>query len=249
MFNQDSKRFAPESFGYLYRVLACARLLKKQGQVYADHPMDKLFDKVDIEISQVEPVSFQLLLDGNQNQAIDMNQLIGSAMNMLFQLSVIVAEQASFLEQFAPFKTLLDDPRHQNMLETCFKEQVYKFNQRYVKAKLTRRPLQLQKRKAIAIASFVPKFNERFSLDRKSHDPNRERAEQQKLKYQYKKEFKGAVRELKKDAEFIAREKIQNIKVKDAQYKKRMNQIMGELGDQEGTMKGIDKQKKKMKRF
>lgn len=85
-------------------------------------------------------------------------------------------------------------------------------------------------------------------MDRKSNDPNRERAEQQKLKYEHKKEFKGAVRELKRDANFIATQKLKEIKANDEKYKKKLNGIMGQLSTQEGAMRGYEKEKKKARR-
>ena len=68
------------------------------------------------------------------------------------------------------------------------------------------------------------------------------------MKFQHKQEFKGAIRELKKDAEFIARAKIAERKEKDTEYKKKMDKIMGQLTSQEGAMRGYEKEKKKTKR-
>jgi nucleolar protein 14 len=82
----------------------------------------------------------------------------------------------------------------------------------------------------------------------KKYNPNKEKAELAKLKFQHKQEFKGAIRELKKDAEFIARAKMEERKTKDADYKRKIDQIMGQLASQEGAMRGYDKEKKKSKR-
>lgn len=85
-------------------------------------------------------------------------------------------------------------------------------------------------------------------MDRKNNDPNRERAEQMKLKYEHKKEFKGAVRELKRDADFIATQRLKEIKAKDVEYKKKIGGIMGQLSTQEGAMRGYEREKKRSKR-
>ncbi len=69
-----------------------------------------------------------------------------------------------------------------------------------------------------------------------------------KLKFQYKKEMKGAIRELRKDADFISREKLQETKSKDADYKKKIDKIMGQLTAQEGAMRGYEKEKKKSRK-
>lgn len=111
-------------------------------------------------------------------------------------------------------------------------------------AKLKRRPLELQKRKAVPIKTFVPKFHTSYSID-KRYDPDRARAEEGKLKAEYKKEFKGAVRELRRDAAFMVREKLAKIKKDDQEYNKKMNRIVGDLAAQEGSLRGMEKEQKK----
>ena len=54
----------------------------------------------------------------------------------------------------------------------------------------SRTPLQLQAHKPVPIASYVPKFEEGYSLD-KHYDPDVERSQAHKLQVQYKKEKKG----------------------------------------------------------
>ncbi len=61
----------------------------------------------------------------------------------------------------------------------------------------------------------------------RSHDPNKQRNEKQKLTRQVKKEFRGAQRELRRDAEFIARERVGEIKKKDQAYKAKIQKIIG----------------------
>ena len=82
----------------------------------------------------------------------------------------------------------------------------------------------------------------------KRYTPNRDIANLSKLKFQHKKEMKGAMRELRKDADFIAREKIKVTKEKDQEYKKKMDKIMGQLANQEGAMRGYEKEKKKSRK-
>jgi nucleolar protein 14 len=114
-------------------------------------------------------------------------------------------------------------------------------------AQLRQRPLANLKRKAIPIKTYLPKFQTNYSLDR-GNDPNRERVLDQKLKSEYKKEFKGAVRELRKDASFKARQKLKEQKEKDVIYKKKMDKIVGQLAEQEGAMRGFEKEKSKKRK-
>ena len=85
-----------------------------------------------------------------------------------------------------------------------------------------------------------------YSID-KRYDPDRERADSKKVAFQYKKEMKGAIRELRKDAKFIAHHEMKERKEKDVAYKARMNKIMGDLAQQEGAMRGYERQQKRAK--
>ncbi|KAK7206243.1 nucleolar protein 14 [Myxozyma melibiosi] len=83
---------------------------------------------------------------------------------------------------------------------------------------LNRKPLMLQQHKPIPIPTYAPKFEENYSVDKKSYDPNVQRQEISKLRAQVKKERKGALRELRKDNAFVSREKLAAKKKKDAEY-------------------------------
>ena len=55
--------------------------------------------------------------------------------------------------------------------------------------------------------------------------------------HKYKKEMKGAVRELKKDTRFLARQKLSEVMERDAERKRKVKEIMGGLAHQEGDYK------------
>ena len=92
---------------------------------------------------------------------------------------------------------------------------------------------------------FIDYFNTySFSID-KHYDPDKERAKINKLKSQYKKERKGAIRELRKDGQFIARQHIYEIKEKDFTYKRKINSIMDILENEQSEKKAYEKLKRK----
>jgi nucleolar protein 14 len=103
-----------------------------------------------------------------------------------------------------------------------------------------RESLQLQQHKPVPIASFLPKFEESFNAN-KRYDPNRERQQLKKLQVQHKKEFKGAMREVRKDTQFVHRQRLQDIKSKDAAYKKKMDRIEGLIGREAGELKQAER--------
>lgn len=100
-------------------------------------------------------------------------------------------------------------------------------------ARLSRRPLELHHHRPLAIRTHVPKFEDSFDPD-KHYDPDRERAELAKLKAEHKRERKGALRELRKDAAFMARENLRIKKERDAAYEKKYKRLVAEIQGEEG---------------
>ncbi|KAF4594777.1 rRNA maturation protein [Ophiocordyceps camponoti-floridani] len=100
-------------------------------------------------------------------------------------------------------------------------------------AQLSRRPLELHHHRPLAIKTFVPKFEETFDPS-KHYDPDRERAELAKLRAEHKKERKGLMRELRRDANFMAREKLRVKKAKDEAYEKKYKRLIAEIQGEEG---------------
>jgi nucleolar protein 14 len=114
-------------------------------------------------------------------------------------------------------------------------------------ARQLRRPQLLHYHRALAIRSNLPKFEESFDPT-KHYDPDKERAEAAKLAKEYRREKKGAMRELRKDANFIAREKLREKKDKDKKYEEKERRIIAEIQGEAGRDKNdYEREKKKRK--
>jgi nucleolar protein 14 len=100
-------------------------------------------------------------------------------------------------------------------------------------AQISRRPLLLHNHRPLAIKTFIPKFEETYDPD-KHYDPDRDRAELAKLQKDHKRERKGALRELRKDTRFMAREKLRIKKMKDEAYEKKYKRLVAEIQSEEG---------------
>ncbi len=114
-------------------------------------------------------------------------------------------------------------------------------------AHLSRRPLELHHHRPLSIKTHVPKFEETFDPN-KHYDPNRERADAAKLKAEYKQERKGAMRELRKDANFMARENLKMKKAKDAAYEKKYKRLVAEIQGQEGHEANVYEREKQQRK-
>ncbi|XP_053407134.1 nucleolar protein 14-like [Mercenaria mercenaria] len=98
-------------------------------------------------------------------------------------------------------------------------------------------PLVMQKKKPKPLKMFEPKVEEKFDGRKKGRRGTRDFNEKQKMIHKYKKEMKGAVRELKKDTRFLARQKLHETMEKDFERKRKVKEIMGGLAHQEGDYK------------
>jgi nucleolar protein 14 len=101
-------------------------------------------------------------------------------------------------------------------------------------AKLSRRPLELHHHRPLSIPSYVPKFEEDYSMD-KHYEPDAARRELSKLQAQHKREKKGAVREIRKDARFISRVKLQEDKKASKEYHAKMARLTAMIQSEEGA--------------
>ena len=79
-------------------------------------------------------------------------------------------------------------------------------------------------------------------------DPDHERNEAAKLRRQYKQERKGAIRELRKDAKFLASVALQKQVEKDRAYNERMKRVLGSLESERAEEKAMEREKVKEKR-
>jgi nucleolar protein 14 len=76
----------------------------------------------------------------------------------------------------------------------------------------------------------------------------KDQREMQKLVAQHKREKKGAIRELRRDTQFIAQHREQEQRTKDQQYKDKIKGIMGTIGQETGELRKLDKQMMKLKK-
>jgi len=81
----------------------------------------------------------------------------------------------------------------------------------------------------------------------KHYDPDVDRRELSKLKAQHKREKKGAVREIRKDARFISRVKLQEDKKSSKEYHAKMARLTAMIQSEEGQAANEYKRQKARK--
>lgn len=126
----------------------------------------------------------------------------------------------SNLTSLSPFQTLIN--------------QTFQSVQAHLESSHTaRRPLALHNHRPLAIKTAIPQFEESFNPD-KHYDRDRDRAERNRLQAEVKRERKGAIRELRKDASFIARETLREKKERDSAYERKYKRLVAEIQGEEG---------------
>uniref|UniRef100_A0A8C9T7I3 NOP14 nucleolar protein homolog (yeast) n=1 Tax=Scleropages formosus TaxID=113540 RepID=A0A8C9T7I3_SCLFO len=84
-----------------------------------------------------------------------------------------------------------------------------------------------------------------FRLDYgKKRGSSKQERERERLKHKYKREFKGALREIRKDTKFLATEKLTEVMERDAERKRKVKELFGSLATQEGEWKALKRRKK-----
>ncbi|OAL55930.1 nucleolar protein 14 [Pyrenochaeta sp. DS3sAY3a] len=166
--------------------------------------------------------------------------LLTSHSKNILTAAEIWSTSPSFIEIFTPLLPALKSSRqtstHQNLTA------------RLSLSRSKRRPQLLHNHRSLPIKSAVPKFEESFDPN-KHYDPDKERSEAARLQKEYKRERKGALRELRKDANFIARETLREKKEKDRAYEVKYKRLVAEIQGEEGREKNAyEKEKKKRTR-
>ncbi|KAF8978069.1 nucleolar complex protein 14 [Entomortierella lignicola] len=257
-----SKRIVPEAINFLSSSLV---YLAPKGTFVDVESLPGLFPifridnsalqltTKDLKSVEVEPLSIDIFK--MKDAALEKNSFRVSALSatadLLLKYALLYASASAFKELFnGPIKllkTLSSVSQFSSSLKSQFDKALDRIQKLDTFSSDSRAPLQLQAHKPVPIASYVPKFEEGYSLD-KHYDPDVERAQAHKLQIQYKKEKKGAIRELRKDAQFVAREKLRVQREKDVEYNSKIKGIMSGLEADQGE-KNAEARMKKMKKM
>ncbi|ORZ09154.1 nucleolar protein 14 [Absidia repens] len=241
-----SKRLVPEALNFLHRsIVMLVPESAFAGQIPGTFPLTDEPSTLMIEdthgksLTSIPSISLEQLVnegDGEKDNTVRLS-LMQASFRMIEQYLQLYASTPALVEIFEPtlllvkqiqtvtwhkeLKTLIDhvQDRLERQIKFCVEKRI-------------KTPLRMQQHRPIPIAQHLPKFEKGYSMDR-HYDPDHERSSTAKLEAQLKKEKKGAMRELRKDNMFMAREKAKMKKQKDEDYNKMIKGVMTILeGDQ-----------------
>ena len=178
-------------------------------------------------------------LSVSEEQAIKYN-LLGLQISLVSEMAILWAGKPAFFEMMYPIHSILEivaSQEYSSVLVENIRGRAKKaagaILELLAAASQTRRPLRLHNHRPIAIKTSMPKFEESYNPEQR-YDPNSDRVAVSKLKAEHKRERKGALRELRKDANFLARENLRERKEKDRAYEKKFKRLVAEIQGEEG---------------
>lgn len=260
-YQQTSKRYIPEVVNFLLHTalaLSPTKFTNLERIRVPVHESESALRIQDAETIRPRKLGFSDCAD-RELGAKEANELKVALLDTLLQVCDaavdIWSNKTSFMEVADQMLAVVEHlaknkcrrHMHSTMVDRVDKLQA-KLERTLRLASLGRKTLELHHHRPLAIKRFIPKFEENFDPD-KHYDPDRERAELAKLKKEHKKERKGAMRELRKDANFMARENLRIKRAKDAAHEKKMNRIVAEIQNEEGREANeYEREKKARKR-
>ncbi|NXP10971.1 NOP14 protein, partial [Thinocorus orbignyianus] len=250
-----SRRFVPELINFLLGVLHIS-LPKNQAQGYAVvHPFRPVgknlelllvSDKKDLDSWQKQNLPLSIVTRLKETSTTEMNHIRLSCLALCFDLikkcAVLYESLPSFHEIMHPIRILLKQhvpvqeypAQMQEWYHSALKELENKVKH-YT-------PLVCEKKKPVPLKQYTPKIVKVLEFGRKQASSKQEQ-ERKQLIQKHKRELKGAIREIRKDNQFLARMQLSEIMERDAARKRKVKELLGSLATQEGEWKAMKRKK------
>ncbi|XP_056004719.1 nucleolar protein 14-like isoform X2 [Ostrea edulis] len=251
-----SKRYVPEAVNFLHGLLFLAS--NKEPNKYASvippfRPVGKFNDllvvtkkakKTEVKLLKMSKVlTMEMEKDELSNDEFRLSVMKG-CVTLLSEFNTLYQELPAYKEVFSPVLNMLEKlPVHHypttlqvfiQDLQTALKETSSK----------PRRQVSMPQRKPKPMKMFEPKIEEVFEDRKKKKTGSKEENEKEKMKHKFKKELKGAMREIRKDTQFLSRQQLNEQMERDAERKRKVKDIYQMLSSQEGDYKASKRAKK-----
>lgn len=258
-YQQVSKRYVPEFMSFCLNTL-CAFAPEKAKDVLEAFPIHeptpgtRIADAHLLDVRKLTPGDCANDNISEKEATSTKVAILATTVQLLDAAADIYSNKPAFFETFEPVKNVLvhlGSKPCRTKFPVALNDRVEKLRSKLEKmlqiARMARRPLELHHHKPLPIKTAIPKFEDSFDPT-KHYDPDRDRAELAKLKAEHKKERKGAMRELRKDASFMAREQLRIKKAKDAAYEKKYKRLVAEIQGEEGREANAYEREKQMRK-
>ncbi|XP_067280045.1 nucleolar protein 14 [Pseudorasbora parva] len=170
--------------------------------------------------------------------------LVDSCLDLVKRCTSLYKDLPSYGLIFQPIRTLLLNHLPVELYSACTQDLHSEILDAIPEKPSQHAPLVFKKKKPIPLKLFTPKIVQILDYGKKRGNTKEEK-ESERLKHKYKREFKGALREIRKDTRFLAREKLGDIMSRDAERKRKVKELFGSLANQEGEWKALKRRKRK----
>ncbi|NWV76033.1 NOP14 protein, partial [Dasyornis broadbenti] len=250
-----SRRFVPELINFLLGVLHIS-LPKNQAQGYTVvHPFTPVgknlelllvCDKEDLESWEKQNVPLSVVTRLKETSRTEINHIRLSCLalccDLIKKCAALYESLPSFHEIMHPVRILLT--KHVPVNEYPEKMQEwYHSALKELESKVKHyTPLICEKKKPVPLKQYTPKIVKVLEFGRKQAGSKKEQ-ERKQLIQRHKRELKGAIREIRKDNQFLARMQLSEIMERDSARKRKVKELLGSLATQEGEWKAMKRKK------
>lgn len=227
-----SKRFSPELLTFLARLL-CHDALKLEDESSA---------------KGLNSTEFKLPLKALGNDQLEWSNDL--KVKVVYACVKLVEKCASLYEALPSYPEIADSLSAvcQKLMDAPYPDKLKDLigsTLAQLGRKIERKPLRPSKKPPPMKQLLEPKFSMKFD-GRKHFSGGEKKVQLKKLNYQYKKEMKGAMREVRRDNQFLAHHILKERLEKDAERKEKVKRIYRELANQEGEFKALKRKKEKL---
>ncbi|NWV96408.1 NOP14 protein, partial [Machaerirhynchus nigripectus] len=250
-----SRRFVPELINFLLGVLHIS-LPKNQAQGYTVvHPFTPVgknlelllvCDKEDLKSWEKQNVPLSIVTRLKETSKTEINHIRLSCLALCLDL---IKKCAALYESLPSFHEIMHPVRILLTQHVPVKEYPEKMQEWYHSAlkELENKvkhytPLICEKKKPVPLKQYTPKIVKVLEFGRKQAGSKKEQ-ERKQLIQRHKRELKGAIREIRKDNQFLARMQLSEIMERDSARKRKVKELLGSLATQEGEWKAMKRKK------
>ncbi|XP_056110624.1 nucleolar protein 14 [Rhinichthys klamathensis goyatoka] len=248
-----SKRFFPELMNFLLGLLhltvpdksntgyAVLSPFRQQGK---NCDLLVLTDPNASQSWKRKPVSLQTAVRCPAEREHCRLSLVDSCLDLVKRCTCLYKDLPSYTHIFQPIRALLLNHLPVSLYPSCTQDLHREILDAIPEQPSQHAPLVFKKKKPIPLKLFTPKIVEILDYGKKRGNTKEEK-ERERLKHKHKREFKGALREIRKDTRFLAREKLNDIMSRDSERKRKVKELFGSLANQEGEWKALKRKKMK----
>lgn len=227
-----SKRYVPEALLFLNKSLELALRSNKKFNLFISEEV--LEDKVELNFE---------ILDKSCNVP-EKVAIISDVIQLLHKFAALYEHYKCFKEIFSPS---IDSISKIVMMENFqsypayLNKAIHDFDTIVKEKKQTYKPIAFKKKKPVPLKLFEPAFESKFTKDK--DDIQRKRKVIKNVNQKIKKEVRGQLREVRRNNQVIAAEKLKEIIAADDERKRKVKELYSELSMQEGEYKKFLKKK------